>query len=371
MLNDDDSSPASSVDTYWGRSVYEGNPPWKLNWNTGGGYFAIGAKPFSAGDRILLEHPTTWTQAWHPFSESDMVSIENGVDTLSPGMRSAFHDLSYALQTEQFASAPFNLDEKIAFYAMSNMYPEVTPTSAGIYMTNSFDMPDYANVEADEPEHASGMFLAIGRLNHSCLPNAQQTYIPKENDPSPPGRANESTGYEVLYATREIQEGEELCDCYIELRQSTELRRKELQKHYRFLCTCAACGPPDGVISLEQIKERKENDARRTRALKLEQDITTFAEMGEIEMATDLGVELVKLLEHSKSIGWGERYIAEACVNTSTLYQEQNQLRVALQYLEKAHAWNVRLQGEKSADSVATAKKISDLKASMLGKKKK
>ena len=254
---------------------------------------------------------------------------------------------------------------------MSNMYPEVAPTSAGIYMTNSFDMPDYADADAEEPQHASGMFLAIGRLNHSCLPNAQQTYIPKENDPSPPGRANESTGYEVLYATREIKEGEELCDCYIELRQSTELRRKELLKHYRFLCTCPACGPPDDVISPEQIKERKENDARRTRALKLEQDMTTFAEMGEIEMATDLGVELVKLLEHSKSTGWGERYIAEACVNTCTLYQEQNQLRVALQYLEKAHTWNVKLQGEKSADSVATAKKIADLKASMLGKKKK
>eukprot|EP01032_Pedospumella_encystans_P012452 gene12452-14406_t len=346
MSSDGDSSLTSCVDTYWGRSVYEGPPPWRLNWDTGGGYFAISAKSFSAGDRILLEHPTTWTQAWHPFSESDMVAIEIGVEALSP-------------------------DEKSAFYAMSNMYPEVTPTSAGIYMTNSFDMPDYADADAEETQHASGMFLAIGRLNHSCLPNAQQTYIPKENDPSPPGRANESTGYEVLYATREIKEGEELSDCYIELRQSTELRRKELLKHYRFLCTCHACGPPDDVISPEQIKERKENDARRIRALKLEQDMTTFAEMGEIEMATDLGVELVKLLEHPKSTGWGERYIAEACVNTCTLYQEQNQLRVALQYLEKAHTWNVKLQGEKSADSVATAKKIADLKASMLGKKKK
>ena len=254
---------------------------------------------------------------------------------------------------------------------MSNIYPEIIPRSAGIYMTNSFDMPLYDCPDGEEPERMSGMFLAIGRLNHSCLPNAQQTYIPKDNDPSPPGKTNESVGYEVLHAVRAIQAGEELCDCYIELRQATELRRKELLKHYRFLCTCPACGPCDEEISPEQLQARKENDSRRTRALKLEQDMVSFAEMGEVEMASDLGVELVKLLEHERSVGWGERYIAEACVNTSTLYLEQAQPRKALEFLEKAHRWNIRLQGDKSADSIATAKKLCEVKSSMMGRKKK
>ena len=32
--------------------------------------------------------------------------------------------------------------------------------------------------DSDSNSHISGMFLAIGRLNHSCIPNAQQTFIP-------------------------------------------------------------------------------------------------------------------------------------------------------------------------------------------------
>ena len=36
-------------------------------------------------------------------------------------------------------------------------------------------------------------------------------------------------------------QGEEMCDCYIDLRQSRVDRQEELQQSYRFLCTCKAC----------------------------------------------------------------------------------------------------------------------------------
>lgn len=253
---------------------------------------------------------------------------------------------------------------------MSNAYPDVVPTSAGIYMTNSFEMPTY-NGEDGSTHNACGMFLAIGRLNHSCVPNAQQTYIPAEFDSTKPDSVN-GVGYEVLYATRDIKRGEELCDCYIELRQTTEQRRKELKQHYQFVCTCVACGPVDvstSEMGTEVVNARKESDLRRKRALKLDQDIIEFVNMGEITMAIDLGIELVKLLEHEKSRGWGERYIAEACVNTSVLMQEERQMKNALTYLEKAHMWNVRLQGPRSADSVSTASKITELKNVMTHRK--
>ena len=39
----------------------------------------------------------------------------------------------------------------------------------------------------------------------------------------------------------DIPTGEEVCDCYIDLRQSREERRKELLENFRFVCACSAC----------------------------------------------------------------------------------------------------------------------------------
>ena len=45
----------------------------------------------------------------------------------------------------------------------------------------------------------------------------------------------------MLYATRPIKRGEEICDCYIELRQNTAARQRDLKEYYRFTCSCTAC----------------------------------------------------------------------------------------------------------------------------------
>ena len=88
--------------------------------------------------------------------------------------------------------------------------------------------------------------------------------------------------------------GEEINDCYIELRQTTEERKKELYDLYQFHCTCIAC-----------CANNKEDDQRRKRAFKLEEAMYQFISMGELTMAKDIGIELISLLEHPKSSGWG------------------------------------------------------------------
>ena len=308
--------------------------------------------------------------------------------------------------------------ERDAFYSMSNVYPEIYPTSAGIYMTNAFDISeedigihdhidddnDHVNNDGDGDDgddsiqhhsnskatttptsstnnshsdshsHISGMFLAIGRLNHSCIPNAQQTFIPllsknskknynnnmntststtannkdnyhsnnnhittssyattsttssTNNNNNNERRISSCIGYEVLYATRDIIIGEEINDCYIELRQSRKDRRKELMSLYRFKCVCKICsindeddedkhddgddGDGDDKISKEMKKQKLrdiqiDDDRRRQRAMQLDEAIYEFLSMGEYNMAQDIGTELIKLLEHKKSIGWG------------------------------------------------------------------
>ena len=291
---------------------------------------------------------------------------------------------------------------------MSNVYPEVNPTSAGIYMTNAFDISEedlgiydhdedhgdgdgheddgndssqhHSNLKATTTtttttitsqmmtstndnhshshSHISGMFLAIGRLNHSCIPNAQQTFIPLQrnnkkyynikistntshdnnnnndnnnyyyynNNNNNKRSSSSCIGYEVLYATRDIMIGEEINDCYIELRQSSRDRRKELMSLYRFKCVCKICsindeddedkhddgddGDGDDKISKEMKKQKLrdiqiDDDRRRQRAMQLDEAIYEFLSMGEYNMAQDIGTELIKLLEHTKSIGWG------------------------------------------------------------------
>jgi len=205
---------------------------------------------------------------------------------------------------------------------------------------------------SDSDGHISGMFLAIGRLNHSCIPNAQQTFIPlqRNNKKYNNVKINTNTsqdninnfnnntsnnndnrrssssciGYEVLYATRDIMIGEEINDCYIELRQSSKDRRKELMSLYRFKCLCKICsindddddkddigGEDDDKISKEMKKHKLregiqiDDDRRRQRAMQLDEAIYEFLSMGEYNMAQDISIELIKLLEHTKSIGWG------------------------------------------------------------------
>lgn len=270
---------------------------------------------------------------------------------------------------------------------MSNVYPEIYPTSAGIYMTNAFDISEedigiydhdedhvdggghgddgndsiqhHSNPKATttttttasqmmtstndnhshSDSHISGMFLAIGRLNHSCIPNAQQTFIPLQRNNKKYNNVKISTntshnnnnnnkrssssciGYEVLYATRDIMIGEEINDCYIELRQSSKDRRKELMSLYRFKCLCKICSINDDdrddggedydKVSKEMKKQKLrediqiDDDRRRQRAMQLDEAIYEFLSMGEYNMAQDISTELIKLLEHTKSIGWG------------------------------------------------------------------
>ena len=49
--------------------------------------------------------------------------------------------------------------------------------------------------------------------------------------------------------TLSLHVGEEICDCYIDLRQKKSDRQKELFENFRFLCSCTACS--NGGVSTE------------------------------------------------------------------------------------------------------------------------
>lgn len=146
--------------------------------------------------------------------------------------------------------------------------------STGIFLTNSFDM-------TDSPTGPScGMYLAIARLNHSCCPNAQQTHIPESQE-------------EVLYACRDIQIGEEINDCYIELRKGKQARNRELLELFRFECSCISC-------SFDDISSNSDDNCRE-KAMVLEDTMLELTNNGDPWGALNISKQLIDLLT---TINW-------------------------------------------------------------------
>jgi hypothetical protein len=288
-------------ETYWKCCDIKGDGryPWELRWMAEGGYAAFSTRSFKKGDHILTERPLVSVSGYHPFTSAQIKEIDEKLA---------------ALTTE----------EQHAFYAMSNVFPEIPSRGAGIFMTNSFDMTDSPSGPA------CGMYVALARLNHSCCPNVQQTHLPH-------------SGEEVLFACTDIEEGEEINDCYIELRRSTDERRAELQDLFRFTCLCRSCAQDEAT--------RLQEDRMRCRALQIEDQVM---ELAGIDPATALQVAeggIVMLESSAGSSSWSVRFIPSMEFSAYQIAQELGRRKCAKQHLERAHSLYLTLQGPDSPET--------------------
>lgn len=295
--------------TSWIHVTYTGeDPPWILKEIPGKGFCAYAARSFSAGEIICTEKPTCWVHGHHPFDQAQLEEIDQRVEELDD-------------------------DQRNAFYAMSNAFPDAPSVAAGIFMTNCFDMTDAPHGES------CAMYLAIARLNHSCTPNAQQTHLPE-------------TSEEVLYAARDIMEGEEINDSYIDLRQDTASRQATLQEIYRFTCACEACS--DDVSDAERV----EDDLLRSRAAALDEQVMLLA-ADDLDSALTVAFDAVRILSSKKCLKWSVRYLADAYM---TVYQLEvacgGSEKKAKKYLQAAHELNQRLTGPRSPDTASSRQKL-------------
>ncbi|RZB41600.1 EMP24 GP25L and/or SET domain containing protein [Asbolus verrucosus] len=95
------------------------------------------------------------------------------------------------------------------------------------------------------------LFTLQSACNHSCIPNAEPTYLHNNNKLS-------------LVAVRDIQEGEEICISYLDecnLQRSRHSRRKELMENYLFACNCIKCEEQacDPDVTSEEEEEEDED----------------------------------------------------------------------------------------------------------------
>lgn len=116
-----------------------------------------------------------------------------------------------------------------------------------------------------------------------------------------------------MYATRPIARGEELCDCYIELRQDTAARQKELMEYFRFVCCCSACterekeaaAADNGDVSIGKSQDvavtssqssTASDDVNRVAAMKLDKKMMKLAEEGQVQKALNCAMKIIKVV---------------------------------------------------------------------------
>lgn len=275
-------------------------PPWSLQYSPTKGYYAISNHNYKQGDVICIERPLVYILGHHPFTRDQSLEIDHRLSLL-------------------------NDTERDAFYALANVYDDEGSISkgAGIFMTNSFDMTHSPLGDG------CAMYGAIARLNHSCSPNCQQTHIPE-------------TMEEVLIASRNIKIGDEINDCYIDLRMNKVARLKILKELYGFDCTCSACIDDN----------TSKDDKYREKALTLDELIISVTEEdGDLYSAYNLSVELISLLQQEAGL-WGIRYLPGAYLSAYQLAVALGNNGDASNHIGMAHTYSLLLQGKDSPDTV-------------------
>ncbi|XP_023488370.1 histone-lysine N-methyltransferase SMYD3 isoform X2 [Equus przewalskii] len=101
---------------------------------------------------------------------------------------------------------------------------------------------------AEMQEVGVGLYPSMSLLNHSCDPNCSIVF----NGP-----------HLLLRAVRDIEAGEELTICYLDMLMTSEERRKQLRDQYCFECDCFRCQTQDKLCPLLQLSWNPVGSAQR------------------------------------------------------------------------------------------------------------
>lgn len=171
-------------------------------------------------------------------------------------------------------------------------------------------------------ENHVGAFPKTARINHSCRPNCGNFW-------------SEGTGRRIIYARREIGEGEELTVSYIPLLKSIKERQARLRQ-YGFVCDCIACQDSESSkkrVRIADLLEELEGKAGKVYgggSKKKEKEI-----LGKLVGKAE---KLVRLLEE-EDLG---HYLARGYRVVSIFEEKRGELDKALDWAKKEltlHAW--------------------------------
>lgn len=127
------------------------------------------------------------------------------------------------------------LGDQAGFALLHNAFPQ--QGLRGVVKTNGFRIPDDRDT-LQQSVGEIGMYFQAARINHACLFNGQHT-------------VNNCSDVLTVYATRDIEKGEEITINYSNPFMTREGRQADLQKDYRFECKCELCTKDDATTTVD------------------------------------------------------------------------------------------------------------------------
>ena len=129
-----------------------------------------------------------------------------------------------------------------------------------------------------------GLFPRIARINHSCRPNAAYYW-------------NDKLKRRMVYATRKIEQGEEIFVSFISLLMPRDERQKKLAR-YGFTCTCPACS--QHPVDLHHSDKSRTDINQAIRAFSSQMNLTALTHPSAIRKArknAKSSLELAKMVQ--------------------------------------------------------------------------
>jgi hypothetical protein len=144
------------------------------------------------------------------------------------------------LMLQPYKAYVLNASEKLAF---ERLVPERGTFNEKCRL-NQMDCRDIMGGREGDASlsQRSGIFIFMSLVNHECLGNTQHLFLVKY-------------GVSMLFATREIDVGEEISMPYILHLRTREERQARVMGSFGFRCTCMACTSDDVNAKLEQAFE--------------------------------------------------------------------------------------------------------------------
>lgn len=276
----------------------------------GGGYMKgiRAARQFHCGEEILRETAILrlpGTQSGRTIQEANLKH--------SNAVRRSFHQLHHDTQDAMMELS--SCDET-----------EETKTPQGIYSTNSFQLTSQDNTDDDDDGPCtSGLFLTVARINHSCRPTAHHFW-------------RVDLEQMLVFATRDIDVGEEICTMYGPSESlNTAGRREYLYDRFSFRCMCTMCEEANVTGG----------DDRMTEIHSLQEDIDLLAVTGECDLALSAIQRCLQLMK-LQGIGSGVftkpllRYGYEMSLRTNDLPGSQRYLLEELLAIQQSEGTDSR-----------------------------
>jgi hypothetical protein len=164
-----------------------------------------------------------------------------------------------------------------------------------------------------------GLYGTPSFMNHSCIPNAVQTFL--YGSGQPPSL--------FLTAFEDIQPNNEVCISYVDNTSPRQLRRERLQNDYFFSCNCEACEDREYNSRILGLKCYQCNSEKRTTLLESSlapapqvyqcqscgstdfQD--EFKTLDDLHSCSTTVKDLTKLYDKLKQICWKESWYVQEC----------------------------------------------------------